>query len=152
MQKYPPKRHWKLPVPQRPWQHLSRKKQWHFYHSTPQWYNPCFSFGLHLLLTLLLCPPQLLAACCTKAEHLLVRKRQLQSILQKDFKKDHTALQTLLRKAFHVWESMRGNREVTDHLVKAAKQNWVSSTQRKVSAEMEITALAMSNFWLRKGN
>lgn len=32
---------------------------------------------------------------------------------------------------------MRGNRKVTDHWVRVAKQNWVSLTQWKVRAEME---------------
>lgn len=41
---------------------------------------------------------------------------------------------------------MRGNGEVTDHWVRDAKQNWVSPAQRKVRAEMEIIALAMSIF------
>lgn len=81
---------------------------------------------------------QRLAACCTKPECLLPRKRQLQCALQKDFNKDCTgALQTLLGKPFHVRESMRGNRKVTDHWVRVAKQIWVSLTQWKVKAEIE---------------
>lgn len=149
MQKYLSKRLWKQPVPQWPWQHLSWKSQWHFCLSAPQCYDPCFSFGLHLLLALLLCLSQRLAACCTKPERPLPRKRQPQCVLQKDFNRDHTGtLQTLLGKSL---PCIRGNREVTDHRVRVAKQNWVSLTQWKVKAEMERITSKNEKFFMRKG-
>lgn len=46
---------------------------------------------------------------------------------------------------------MRGNREVTDHWVRVAKQNWVSLTQWKVKAKMERITSKNEKFLTREG-
>lgn len=46
---------------------------------------------------------------------------------------------------------MRGKREVTDHRVRVAKQNWVSLAQWKVKGEMERITSKNEKFLMRKG-
>jgi len=156
MQKYLSKRPWKLPAPQWPWQHLSWKSQWHFCPSAPHCYDPRFSFGLLLLLTLLLSqvlPITEVSSLLHKARVSATLKKTAAVCSTNGFQlgPSRNLARFFLEKPSMCKKSMRGNRKVVDHCVRVVKQNWVSLTQWKVRAEMERITSKNKKDFMKKG-